>query len=560
MLYEDTKVSMDAVSHKSYLSRSHMKNTQILQNSSVSQKYVSLKIVSIIFTFFLVTTMAAGNVFAENGENLAPMKTEEPKAVEGPEKTDIETWDRLISNRPEVRPEGATVSPDMRNDGRVVPQPQRAETPEEPEHWDRLDHVSPLPRTPTLKISPAENGKTTAYIMAGDVSSILASMVDLYESATGSSGDGQPTTAQEWTDGIAKQARDLLTEAGYTHIRFNLGAQSVDLKAALEDPATGAIVWIGHGSAGKLYDASGNNVTGIINNKAVKMWALSFLEQKGIYRQPDNFSEGSRMRAAMVRISDRAHFDLLYFYAHACSVMQQPQVAINMMRGGGQYEGYVEIKLAYVNALTPPFSNVAHSEIPSVHNILVVPDVSRLIPEDASQQIRDAGLIPVVKKGDKAADAAEAGLIYKQKPLEGTILNKRIHNREVVLYEYDTPDTSAAIAGNTGNAAEDTIVESKYMIWINHFGKTGRIIVGTRAGFDTPKKYCDEWLAGTSPNTLKKEEVAKPIFDTVKAAREAACGMISDKKIITIPGQGRVPSGVYKGKRYWIDGLGCEIQ
>jgi hypothetical protein len=552
---------MDAVSHKSHPSRSHMKNTQISQNRTVSRKYVSLKIASIIFTILLVTAMAAGSVFAENSGNLAPMKTEGPKAVAGPEKTDRETWDRIISNRPEVRQNQSSVPPERRDDGEAAPQPQRAAPPEEPEHWDRLDHVSPLPRTPTVKITPAEDGKTTAYIMAGDVSSVLASIVDLYESVTGSSGDGQPTAAQEWIQGIVTQARDLLTEAGYTHIRFNLGAQSADLQAALEDPATGAIVWIGHGSAGKFYDATGNNETGIINSNAVKMWALSFLDHKGIYRQPVNYPEGSRMRAAMVRISDRAHFDLLYFYAHACSVMQEPQVAIDLMRGGGQYEGYVESKFAYVTALTPPFSNVAHSDIPSVHNILVVPDVSRLIAEVASERIRGAGLIPVVKKGEKAADALEAGLIYKQKPLEGTILNKRIHGKEVILYEYDKPDATATSTGSRGNTTDDaTISESKYMIWINHFSKTGRIIVGTVAGFETPKKHCDEWLAGNSQNSLKKEEVTKPIFDTVTAAQEAACGMISDKKIITILGQGKVPSGKYKGKRYWIDGLGCKIQ
>ena len=528
------------------LNRSHIKRKP--------GRFALARIVYIIFCFFLILIISQGNVFSQDSENSAPQINEGPKTVEKPESVDPQTWDRILSDRQEAQQNRPSAPLERSESERAETQPQRSENSELPSHWDRLDHLSPVSRAPTVKIPPAQTGKATAYIMAGDVSSSLSEIFDLYESLTGSSAEQVPTTGEEWIRGIVIQARDLLTKAGYTHIRFNQRAGSADLKTALENPDTGAIVWIGHGDAGEFYDFTGNTVDGIISSKAVKRWALDFLEHQRIYQNPDNFPPDSRMRKAMARISDRAHFGLNYFYAHVCSVMQEPQVAMDMMTDGGRYEGYVGVKFAYVNALTPPFSNTAHIEIPSVHDILVVPDVTRTLPYDATHRIRHAGLTPVVKKGEKATDPNEVGLIYDQKPKEGTILNKRVHSNDVILYQWDKPESS------NSNTEIITTSGNKYMIYIHQFGHGGRIHVGTEVTFKTPKKYAREWLAGNKQTNLIKEQVTKPKFSTAKEAMEAACKMISDKKIITIPGQGKVPSGKFKGKRYWIDGLGCKIQ
>jgi hypothetical protein len=512
------------------------------------------RIVYIIFCFSLILIISQGNVFSQDSEYSAPQRNEGPKTVEKPKSVDPQTWDSILSDRAKTQRNQPSATVESRENERAETQPDPSENSELPSHWDTLDHLSPVSRAPTVKIPPAQTGKATAYIMAGDVSSRLSEIFDLYESLTGSSPEQVPTTGEEWTQGIVMQARDLLTKAGYTHIRFNMRAGSADLKTALENPSAGAIVWIGHGDAGEFYDFTGNTVDGIISSEAVKRWALDFLEHKGIYQDPHNFLPDSRMQKAMTRISDRAHFGLNYFYAHVCSVMQEPQVAMDMMTDGGRYEGYVGVKFAYVNALTPPFSNIAHNEIPSVHDIIVVPEVTGTLPYDATQRIRDEGLTPVVKKGEKATDPNEVGLIYEQQPKDGTILNKRIHSNNVILYQWVKPDSSDS---NTGSI---TSSENKYMIYIHQFGKGGRIHVGTEATFKTPKKYAKEWLAGNKQTNLKKKEVTKPLFSNAKEAREAACKMISDKKIITIPGQGKVPSGKFEGKRYWIDGLGCKIQ
>ena len=91
-----------------------------------------------------------------------------------------------------------------------------------------------------------------------------------------------------------------------------------------------------------------------------------------------------------------------------------------------------------------------------------------------------------------------------------------------------------------------------YLIWINKYGDSGRIHVGTEEEFERPKKYRDEWLAGISDEYMDKQKIGGP-FESMDAATEKACEMISEPYYVYVLGWGDVPYAKYGGKTYHID-------
>jgi beta-lactam-binding protein with PASTA domain len=120
-------------------------------------------------------------------------------------------------------------------------------------------------------------------------------------------------------------------------------------------------------------------------------------------------------------------------------------------------------------------------------------------------------------------------------------------------------DSGQSHPGTGGSGtSKPPVTQTKYLIWTNNFGQTGRIHAGTEKQYQTPKKHASEWLAGTSQEYLKKTKIGGP-FSSQSEAKKNACNKISNPHYINILGWGRVPVASYGGKQHYIDGLGCNI-
>ncbi len=431
--------------------------------------------------------------------------------------------------------------------------------------WD--DFVSNVTK-PTLKINPASPEKPLAFIFAGNLSSIIADLADSWDSLwEGREPPPENAAAVKWIGGIVSKAKEALEKAGYSEssMQTNLRAVHSDLRKALENPQTGAIIWIGHGKAGKIIDASGNNETGRIDGFIVRRWAVEFLKKKGIYKDPAEYRDDSVLKKVMARIGNEAHFGVDYFYSHSCKTMEDPLLAMTIVTGGGRYEGYDSIKLAYVSFLSPSVSDTAKQKIPDVHSIMVVPEVTGQSKKNAKEYLEERGFSVTIIEG--AEDEFAGGHVYSQTPFAGTILDKNKSDKKVELFVYkeqqdntgprDTGDTDDS--GDTGDAG-DSGDDDKYMVWINKFGNSGRIHAGPVIMFKHRKKYKDEWLAGKSQEYLEKDDISGgKRYDNINDAKEAACSMTSNRRNRRVPGWGSVPMGDMGGKSYYIDGLGCSI-
>lgn len=413
-------------------------------------------------------------------------------------------------------------------------------------------------RKSLLSIPPPQQEKPAAYIMLGDVYTIRTSgVLNLLESVASHAGwapwrqFSKEDMAIRLTMYLVNEAKKTLVAAGYKTVKINLHATSDNLKTVLRRPSTGAIIWISHGNPSIIYDSSGQKATREINALIIKKWALEFLQEKGIYEPPT--SDPPPVLATLLK--SKAHFGLNYFYTHTCLTMKDPSLALRMVDSNSRYEGYWRPKLAYYVTLTPAVSDTSNIEFPSVHDIMVVPDVTEKLIAEARLAIGNAGFTATIIE-DKE-DEAKAGTIYSQKPAPDTILNRKKDSKEVVLYAYKKTSSTDNSSTDTSLLEDDT----KYIIWINQFGKAGRIHAGTVGGYKTPKKYTNEWLAGKSQEHLKKQDIsAGQRFDDKKSAQKAACAMISNARYRGSLGWGRLSIGDFQGKTFYIDGLACEIK
>jgi hypothetical protein len=120
-----------------------------------------------------------------------------------------------------------------------------------------------------------------------------------------------------------------------------------------------------------------------------------------------------------------------------------------------------------------------------------------------------------------------------------------------------TPGTQNGFsnANSPGYASDDGIY-----IWINKFGDGGRIHIGSMSTFNTPKRYVDEWLAGTSTEYLGKQILFEGRrFNSNGEASTFICGQVNNRRYQNVLGWGRIELGDFNGKSYLIDGLGCSI-
>lgn len=100
----------------------------------------------------------------------------------------------------------------------------------------------------------------------------------------------------------------------------------------------------------------------------------------------------------------------------------------------------------------------------------------------------------------------------------------------------------------------------RFILWINKFGDGGRIHAGSPDTYNAPKKYVDEWLAGTSTAYLEKQLLFEGRgFDTLAEAKAFMCTQITNRRYQNVLGWGRIQLGDFEGNSYLIDGLECTI-
>ncbi len=437
--------------------------------------------------------------------------------------------------------------------------------------WRLICSKQPSPR---LQIPAPVPRKKRAWIMIGDVSSYQAWFIEILADLTGWFIDpewrGIPPgeLAVAWSRTIAELAKRSLVEAGYDEsmISVETHATAEQLRKVLLDTGVGALVWISHGSPGAIKDSKGR----AIDYGLVQSWARKALEDKGIYKipSPANFPN-PRMRQAMNRLRKSAHFGLEYLYIHACSVMADPSLAKAMLRAGGVYEGYGELKIAYVASLIPTVSNIAPLHgVPDVHALAVVPELNGKRLEEARSLLEESGLKTGTVTQDKPpSDQEKSERIYRQIPYEGTMLDKyRDTDRlAVALYLYKAYHESRPHGDGEshGHSAGDGNGEDPVAVWINRFGKNderGRIHVGRLSAFRHPVPHYAERFAGLSSEPVKKKRIfADRTFASIKEAKEFVCKRLSNKRFIHALGHGKIAVGDLDGKTYCIEPLGCKI-
>jgi hypothetical protein len=119
------------------------------------------------------------------------------------------------------------------------------------------------------------------------------------------------------------------------------------------------------------------------------------------------------------------------------------------------------------------------------------------------------------------------------------------------------PGTQNAYSGSS-NAVSPT--NGGFYIWINKFGDGGRIHIGSMSSFNAPKKYVDEWLAGTSTEYLDKQMLFEGrSFNSKGETSTFICRQVTNRRYQNVLGWGRIELGDFNGKSYLIDGLGCSI-
>jgi len=119
------------------------------------------------------------------------------------------------------------------------------------------------------------------------------------------------------------------------------------------------------------------------------------------------------------------------------------------------------------------------------------------------------------------------------------------------------PGTQNAYTGSNQN---NLPTDDGLRIWINKFGDGGRIHIGSMSTFNTPKKYVDEWLAGTSTEYLEKQMLFEGrSFNSMNEASSFICGQLTNRRYQNVLGWGRTELGDFGGKSYLIDGLSCSI-
>ena len=329
--------------------------------------------------------------------------------------------------------------------GKITVQEKKSAT-----FWDHLDVFSPA----SLQIPPPSEQKQVAYIMAGDISSVQTSFLDLVKLYCTFSGNddicgvsefGFRDASQQMMDWLFSKSQVLLKAAGYklSNIMIERRATAAMLSDVLKNPTVGALIWTGHGQPGKVSDVTADKETGIISEAPVRRWALDFLKEKGIYKMPASYPRLSGMFKAMARIENQAHFGLNYFYSHSCLTMKDKSLAVAMLAGGGRYEGYTMKKLAYIGSMTPVVSGNVNQELPDVHSLAVVPDVKGLDKTVARNDLTQKGF--AVEISEDREDEYAAGQVYAQHPAEGTILDKYRSKMHVKLnvYKSDTDGSEA---------------------------------------------------------------------------------------------------------------------
>ena len=417
---------------------------------------------------------------------------------------------------------------------------------------------------PQLNIPPVNPDKNHAWIMVGDVTSAQAW---LFEWLSRHMYEGWETIppgalAIAWSLEIVKQARQALEAAGYAHrsINIDLHATKDKLNEVLVNPRVGALVWVSHGEPGMISDYKKYP----INYGNIKAMALTALQEKGIYKLPvaSNFPN-QRMLQTMKRIRDRAHFGLDYLYVHACLTMQDPILALRMVKSGGRYEGYFKKKLAYVAALTPTMSQVSNMEIPDVHSLLIVPNVLEKSVKSAQSILQEKGFVVDEIVEDKLTDDPDlVGKVHSQLPYEGKIVDKNHYDEKIALFVYKLADSDPPTDAD-GNSAINSEGDDTIAVWINLFGKnnkTGRIYVGTLSMFKQPKPYCQEKYAGISRKNLQKKRLYKgKNFESIESAKEFVCENIGNKRKRFSSTWGSIAVGDLDGKTCYIEPLGCTI-
>ena len=296
----------------------------------------------------------------------------------------------------------------------------------------------------------------------------------------------------------------------------------------------------------------------------IKDMARDVLEEKGIYQYPDaSIISNPRMLKTMQIIKERVHFGLEYLYVHACLTMQDPILALRMVKSGGRYEGYFEAKLAYIAALTPTLSRASNMEIPDVHSLLIVPVVVGESIESARSILQEKGFVVDEIVEDKLTDDPDlVGKVHAQLPYEGKIVDKNHYDEKITLFVYKLADSDSP-ADTDGNSAINSEGDDTIAVWINLFGKnnkTGRIYVGTLSTFRQPTPYCQEKYAGISRENLQKKRLYKgKKFESIESAKEFVCNNLGNKHRRYSPTWGSIPEGDLDGKTYYIEPLDCTI-
>lgn len=195
-------------------------------------------------------------------------------------------------------------------------------------------------------------------------------------------------------------------------------------------------------------------------------------------------------------------------------------------------------------------------EIPDVHSLMLVPKVKGENITKAKELITKAGF--TVKVVEDREDTSKEGEVYSQMPYEGTILDKNEGSKEVTLYVYKKGQSTPT--GSNGSTPDGATNDSnKFLVWLNIFGKGGRVHVGGMNSYKHDKKYADEFLAGISQEYMKKRILSGSRFTTIKDAKTAACNLISDPRIRRSSTWGPLQIGTLGGQTVYIDGLGCPI-
>jgi hypothetical protein len=124
-----------------------------------------------------------------------------------------------------------------------------------------------------------------------------------------------------------------LTKMGYKVVTVDVVVEH-EFKKALQDPATQAVVWFGHGDEGvpgSLYTLQDNSER-VITPQTIKEWAQETLPKQGEGESGPPIDE--------TKTRDDAHFKLKYAHFQTCYGMKNNDLADALMDDDGAFHGY----------------------------------------------------------------------------------------------------------------------------------------------------------------------------------------------------------------------------